>query len=473
MTDATSPPLTGLLLGAGASYEVGLPLVWDLTADMRREFAPDKLRRYNAKQRARGTGYPDHVIDSLAGVTVRDDMHYESMLGHIETQIRRNTHLRDDFQKYHGLRALFVEIIYRLLQARHISNVGPVVSRLRFYSGLAGLAAANAPLWIFSLNHDVVVECIAAAQALPLNCGFPSGVVTLPRRDGSGAKIGDLRAEYISSVDLKALDTRYFPPGTRGINLLKIHGGLDVFAFREGEEFLKILPTDPSPAGVLDALRVVNTEVYSPTIRRNRVHTVNEIAYEDDAGITQFLRRSIVAGAFKFDGRSQQILPNEFLAMFRVQIDRVSMLVSIGYGFGDSHINEVIRTWLERDATRRLEIVGPNEGAVPTGLVHLSPQITRTVATATEYLDRYAGIVRSRTDVLLKRLAQWTRDNPLREGEFQRFSAERLKAAMIASAGRGTDGLPLEEFRRRVAVEAAEALERDLEAFLADRDPKP
>jgi len=158
--------------------------------------------------------------------------------------------------------------------------------------------------------------------------------------------------------------------------------------------------------------------------------------------------------------------------MFRIQIEHLTSLVSIGYGFGDAHINEVIRVWLERDATRRLEIVRPKDGVVPTGLGHLAPQITRTAATATDYLDRRAGIVRSRTEVLLKRLAQWSRDHPLREGEIQTFFADRLKAAMTASAGRGADGLSLEEFRRHVAAEVAVSFERDLDAFLADRDPK-
>ena len=50
-------------------------------------------------------------------------------------------------------------------------------------------------LWIFSLNHDLIIECLAAHYNIPLHCGFTTDAVALPRRNRSGAKTGDLRAE--------------------------------------------------------------------------------------------------------------------------------------------------------------------------------------------------------------------------------------------------------------------------------------
>jgi hypothetical protein len=40
--------LTGLFLGAGASVEVGMPLVPELTAELKGWLTPDKLRELNA-----------------------------------------------------------------------------------------------------------------------------------------------------------------------------------------------------------------------------------------------------------------------------------------------------------------------------------------------------------------------------------------------------------------------------------------
>jgi hypothetical protein len=46
--------LTGLFLGAGASYEAGLPLVWELTDELKKWLTPAKLREFNQGWRLQG-----------------------------------------------------------------------------------------------------------------------------------------------------------------------------------------------------------------------------------------------------------------------------------------------------------------------------------------------------------------------------------------------------------------------------------
>jgi hypothetical protein len=72
------PALTGLLLGAGVSYEVGMPLVWDITNELKRWLTPDKLRAFNAGWRDHGGGYPDLVIDDVAAALIRPELHSRS-----------------------------------------------------------------------------------------------------------------------------------------------------------------------------------------------------------------------------------------------------------------------------------------------------------------------------------------------------------------------------------------------------------
>ncbi|MEG7798797.1 hypothetical protein U2116_14895, partial [Listeria monocytogenes] len=74
-------PITGLFLGAGASYEVGMPLVWELTKEITDWLTPKKLRDLNAGWHLQGSGIPDAVIDDFVEVLVRPDMHYEALLG--------------------------------------------------------------------------------------------------------------------------------------------------------------------------------------------------------------------------------------------------------------------------------------------------------------------------------------------------------------------------------------------------------
>jgi hypothetical protein len=396
--------LTGLFLGAGASYEAGMPLLWELTGEIRNWLTPAKLRELNAGWRLQGTGFADQVINDLASMLDNSAIHYEAMLGYLELQYRRQRLLPQD---YHGLYSWLVELVYQLLYYRQINNKLFLDRHLPYYDGIRALAEANAPLWIFSLNHDVIVEAIAARLSIPLHTGFSKVIVRLPRRDPSGQKKGEIIAEVLTKQELER-NAMYFPnPLQPGIYLLKVHGALDMFTFNDGQDMLKLLPTSSGEAGVIDVLRVANEELFYilPGAPGGRAKATNEIAYADDQGVMQFLRRSLLAGAFKFDSRGNQVLPKSMLKHFRENLNFVTNLVCIGYGFGDLHVNTVLREWLELSRERRLEIVAPNVKEIPAFLLHLLPQITLTDSTATDYFDRQAGIIRSPREQKEKRVA--------------------------------------------------------------------
>ena len=400
----TSRKLTGLFLGAGASHEAGMPLACGLTAELKAWLTLEKLRRLNESWRSQGRGCPDAIIDDFASVLSRSDQHYESLLGYLETQSSRDSSISEH---YHHLYSWLVNLVYHLLYWRHINNVDFIQRRLTYYSGLSVLADQNKPLWVFSLNHDVIVECLAKALNIPLNAGFTGEQVSLRRRNQQGEVIGLLKAEVLPGEHLgsESFAMPFFRNGTRGINLLKIHGALDVFTFRDGNDILRILPLGDSADGPLRALRATNEDLqYRPELR---VRATNEIVYADEAGETQFLRRSLLAGAFKFDPRHTQVLPSRLIEHFRSYLNSLRSLVCIGYGFGDGHINAKICEWVEFSKDRRLIIVAPDINQVPATLLHFAPQVELHSLKATEYLDSCAGIVRSRDEIMDKRLAGW------------------------------------------------------------------
>ena len=51
--------------------------------------------------------------------------------------------------------------------------------------------------------------------------------------------------------------------------------------------------------------------------RGGKARVVNELMYTDPAGEGQFLRRSLLAGAQKFNPRFSQTLPQKMLDIFR------------------------------------------------------------------------------------------------------------------------------------------------------------
>ncbi len=381
---------TGLLLGAGASYEAGLPLVWDLTAELKRWLTPKKLRELNTTWEANGGTFTKDVIEQFARALQHSEMHYESLIGFLEVhamQAERGTAVHQGFE---WLRLFVADLIYYFLLTRHVQNVEYIDAGLRYLDGVAGLAEQNMPLWIFSLNHDLIVESLAARHGMHVSAGLVDHT-SIPLRDAARNIVGSLRAEILTREDFSSHGLRFLPAGAAGINLLKIHGGLDLFTINDRRDIIRIVSSDSTAAGVIEAVRAVNEEIHVRRPDTGRpVRTFNEILYYDANEKIQMLRRSLLAGAFKFDSRYEQPIPAEFLGIFKRNIEVVGRLICIGYGFGDAHVNEVVRGWLEGLESRRLTIVDPFRVDVPPSLLHVAPQINLCAASAADYLALYA-----------------------------------------------------------------------------------
>lgn len=402
---------TGLLLGAGASYETGMPLAQELTDELKAWLTPAKLRDLNDVWRGHGLGYADPAIDDLADTLVRDGMTYEHIIGHLQVkQVQENS------QEHHGLIAFLLEMLYHILEQRHVLNIAAISQAIRNLDGIAHLAETQKPLWIFSLNHDLLVECFSAHAGVPLKSGYGDERVRLPRRDASGNAVGDVEALVMRRQLLSEHRLPFFQPGSFGINLLKIHGSLDEFAFNDGQDLLKLVPAEASVEETLTALDIVNREVryIDPRWPGGAVTGVNEIIYEDSDGEMQFLRRSLLGGVFKFQGPHPQTVPDELLGYFVSTLSQLSTLICIGYGFGDPHVNGAIRTWLERAPDRRLTIVDPMIRGAPNSLLHLLPQIKLEKMTATDYLDREGGVVRTRQEEIERKVSEIIRNDRAR-----------------------------------------------------------
>ncbi len=465
--------LTGLFLGAGASYEAGLPIVWELTEEITSWLTPEKLRKFNQGWRDQGGGYSNEVMEDFASILTMPNTHYESMLGYLETQYRRK---RDHRSEYHGIYSWMVELVYTLLYARHINNSSFLKRKIGYFEGIRFLAEENTPLWIFSLNHDVIVEAIAAHYSIPVHSGFGDGEVSLPCRSSNGEITGRLKAKVIKAetLDHKAMS---FPnPAVKGIYLLKLHGALDVFAFNEGADLMKVMPMGEGAEGVIESLRVVNEEVFypEPASPNGRAKVSNEICYKDDDGVMQFLRRSLLAGAFKFSDSNAQVLPKSLLKHFRANINFLSKLICVGYGFGDNHVNDIIRNWLEFSDKRSIEIVSPY-ASIPPFLMHVAPQVTISKMAATDYFDSVAGITRSRSDELDKKISTIARSrgNAQAKADLKAFGEQEIERYKILQAEKLSkfieDGnaVDADELLKNQALIQADSEEEMLERMLS------
>ncbi|KPX53320.1 hypothetical protein LCH33_003677 [Pseudomonas amygdali] len=444
--------LTGVFLGAGASYDVGMPLVWDLTAELKAWLTIDKLKAFNLGWREQGGGHPDQVIDDFIMLLSREDMHYESILGYLEVQARRERSLAEH---YHSLYSWLVEIIYFKLYFKHLQGSSFILDHLNLYSGIRHLYEKNRPLWVFSLNHDSVVEMLAKQFSIPLFSGFKVSDMRLPRRDSQGGLVGYIQTETIDKHTLDNGAMNFPNPPEKGIYLLKIHGALDVFTYNNGDDLLKLVPDGEAPEGVIAVLKAANEElVYvHPRAPGGKLKALNEILYKDLDGEMQFLRRTLLSGAQKFSETGSQVLPKSMLKHFRANIRFLEKLICIGYGFGDNHVNDVLKEWLALSSTRSIEIVSPNIKAVPPCILHLAPQVRLVRSGMTEYLDSIAGIERTEAELISKKITAASRKIGPRESTrimqvFMKEEKEISKRLMLeqlelieATSGNGEEGI--------------------------------
>ena len=113
--------MQALFLGAGASFDCGLPLTWELTAEIRRWLTPERLAAYNAGWEARGAHWNDAVIARLNDLMADEDRHYEHILDCLarESQSVDYDFLQRDFRNAY---IFFAQTVYAFLLERQANT---------------------------------------------------------------------------------------------------------------------------------------------------------------------------------------------------------------------------------------------------------------------------------------------------------------------------------------------------------------
>lgn len=384
--------LTALLLGAGASRELGMPLRSDINAELLAWLSPSALRRLNETWQSRGFAHPPEVIDDVARFLDEGQFDYELLLAHLEARYLDDA--REGFaQAYHALYAWLAQLVYQLLYRRQVERRNAYREGLQYFEGLSALARRNHPLWIFSLNHDVLIECIAALFGIELNCGFPQRTVSLPCRNAAGHVIARLNVQVLTDAEMAEGALPFWVPGRPGINLLKLHGALDTFSLDGGRDLIRIKPADDTFDAIIDALQIANEGLLDPTLTASLIPDAlavsNQLPWVDDQGTLRLLGRTLRASAARLTDPFPQLMHRRRLEYFRGSLAQVGRLVAIGCSLADAEVNEIVLDWLAGDPRRHFEVVRPGPPALPGCFAPHGAQVELTPASATTYLERF------------------------------------------------------------------------------------
>jgi len=324
--------MKALFLGAGASYEVGMPLVWEFTNVLRRVV----LKRidtnlFNFKNDL-------ELKNEFISLFENHDLHYEQIVAHLENLYISS---RSDIYKrevVHGIIIQLIETIQLLLLEDQSLIKELLTHRIKDYYGLKEYLSKKEPTFVYSLNHDVLFEEVCTYLSLPFSDGF---------YDDSRGFENIAPFSSISSKQLERGELNFFKGNTLGFNLVKLHGSLDIFAIEDMDYFIKAKALGQYVGGHIDS--IVSIEKTNALIcHRDQYRVTNELTVEDDTGGIQFLRRSLLSGGNKFKDEMSQIAPATLLDYFKKSLKKINELTVIGYSFGDDHINDILGAWASK-----------------------------------------------------------------------------------------------------------------------------
>jgi hypothetical protein len=174
----------------------------------------------------------------------------------------------------------------------------PESARLGYLSPLLALGRQEDGVTIATLNYDLAVETAAEELEVPVSRGIETWA-----------------------------DTWRLGWQTTGIRLMKLHGSIDWFRQVEQPQ-----PTDSSAPALP---RVV--------VRTERVGS--------DLPFVVYGRREKLRAEGPF---------LDLREAFVEEMQTATLLVVVGYSFGDEHVNELVRQWIGTGPDRKLVVIDPN-----------------------------------------------------------------------------------------------------------------
>jgi hypothetical protein len=174
----------GLLLGAGFSYDLGMPLAGELTEVFLGIFNDEKIKKLAIVLSSQCPYTSDRPINGKAITAGLDRLldykkakgsNYEEFLAGLQTLSGIASPNQSDRDSYNFLFVIFYGIIHEILCLYH--EILYQKNR-EWFSKLENLLSEQ-ETWVFTLNHDLYVEYLPLDFNIPITYG-DDGKITFP-----------------------------------------------------------------------------------------------------------------------------------------------------------------------------------------------------------------------------------------------------------------------------------------------------
>jgi hypothetical protein len=383
---------TGLLLGAGFSYDFGMPIARELTevflglfnrVNTKRAIVQMASQQPFSAERPVNKAAIEEAFSLLLTHKEKNGFNYEELLSQIQALAENYNKSQSDRDSYHYVFSLLYEIIHNVLSVyQSEAHKNLYQKNLKWYSKLENILSEE-ETWVFTLNHDLFLESLAIDLGIPITYGA-TGKLVFPV---SNMEMDEQVVFETIERSTYSVDSPGFISKQRGINLVKLHGGLSEHEYKDDSILCnQNLSRSTSIELMGDFHRIQRMAYYymGRKVPDNKDRAVTNIRGEMD-----LISKAMLTGGKKYSKTANSKKGEEKLGMFDDILNRIDELTIIGYGFGDKHVNFRISNAMARRENLSIRIIDPHLKKTPEFLEHFDygSRIRRANCGAAHWID--------------------------------------------------------------------------------------
>ena len=364
------------LLGAGFSYQFGMPLASDLTEIFLSLFNDENIPliiNMLSSTKPYGEEYPinkealkkafDIILKYKNDPACKDCKNcthcknfnnYELIISDVY-QLKKDYKNREDLKSYDLIYSYFYGKIHEILVIYQKFTFPLYQKNKDEYKRFSNLLSKDKETWVFTLNHDLYMEFLAKDFLIPITFGDTQKIRF--RKDNNLNKEKIINFSYSERKEINLKNKEYFHD-EYGINLIKLHGGLNELLYNESEFICNI---DLNVADSSEMLEKFSEMMSMKFFANDGIAFYSDVdwhitnmEYEGDVAT-----KSMLTGSNKYSATYSEKKGEEKLSLFSEVLQGADILTIIGYGFNDEHINCKITKAIILNEKLKFTVVDP------------------------------------------------------------------------------------------------------------------
>jgi len=420
-----------LLLGAGFSSDFGMPLAKELSQVFFGIFNKTNVKTF-AVVLSRNKPYTEDrpinkeaIVEGLNLLLKYKDnsgSDYEEFLSDLQSLEDLPNKTQSDKDSYHYLFGIFYELIHSILSIYQLESYTVLYAKNRQWFSAFSNFFSEEETWIFTLNHDLYIECLALDLKIPITYG-DGKKISFPLSNLEMDKKIHFTYSERNSLDKDSLG---FFKKERGLNLVKLHGGLSELEYKDRVLICNQTLNKENSLELIQDFKNVEDLAYFH--QGKKIPSGKDRVITNSDGELDIISKSMLTGGNKYSKTTNVKEGEEKLKILDDVLRQLDELTILGYGFGDPHINYRISNAMVLNSNLKVRIVDPTSNTKPDFLEQFDYglRVSGAFCRAAEWME-YSGSEKWNLE----------QSNALKENERYRLQIQKQVEAVLRSNLKG------------------------------------